>query len=143
MPDFDPWELFEVVEVNAKKKKRSMCKLCGERWWDIGPAFILLHFGFDPQREVQKKANVRRSTTRPTQFGGRSARCTTRTRCRRRTRRRPPRCKAGSRSSRLRTRHSDRAAWTWSLLVRRDFSRPSIARNEGRLDRAEARAPHR
>ena len=53
--DFDPWELFEVVEVNAKKKKRSMCKLCGERWWDIGPAFILLHFGFDPQREVQKK----------------------------------------------------------------------------------------
>lgn len=55
MPDFDPWELFEVVEVNAKKKKRSMCKLCRERWWDIGPAFILLHFGFDPQREVQKK----------------------------------------------------------------------------------------
>ena len=24
------------------------------------------------------------------------------------------------RSSRLRTRHSNRAAWTWSLLVRRD-----------------------
>jgi hypothetical protein len=23
-------------------------------------------------------------------------------------------------------RHSDRAAWTWSLLVRRDFFRPSI-----------------
>jgi len=47
--------LFEVVEVNAKKKKRGRCRLCGEQWWDIGPAFILLHFGFDPQREVQKK----------------------------------------------------------------------------------------
>ena len=53
--DFDPWELFEVVEVNAKKKKRSRCKLCGKMWWDIGPMWIILHMGFDPQREVQKK----------------------------------------------------------------------------------------
>ena len=41
--------------MNAKKKKRSRCRLCGEQWWDIGPSFMLLHFGFDPQREVQKK----------------------------------------------------------------------------------------
>ncbi len=53
--DFDPWELFEVVEVNLKKKKRSRCRLCGEQWWDIGPSFILEHMGFEPGREVQKK----------------------------------------------------------------------------------------
>jgi hypothetical protein len=38
--DFDPWEFFENVEVNAKKKKRSRCSLCGERWWDIGVHLI-------------------------------------------------------------------------------------------------------
>ena len=53
--DFDPGELFEVVEVNLKKKKRSRCRLCGEQWWDIGPSFILEHMGFEPGREVQKK----------------------------------------------------------------------------------------
>ena len=52
--DFDPRELFEVVEVNLKKKKRSRCRLCGEQWWDIGPSFILEHMGFEPGREVQK-----------------------------------------------------------------------------------------
>ena len=41
--------------MNAKKKKRSRCRLCGEQWWDIGPSFILLHMAFDPAREVQKK----------------------------------------------------------------------------------------
>ncbi len=54
-PDFDAWEFFENVEVNAKKKKRSRLRLCGEQWWDIGPSFILLHMAFDPAREVQKK----------------------------------------------------------------------------------------
>ena len=53
--DFDPWELSEVVEVNVKKKKRSRCMLCGEKWLDIGPSFILEHMGFEPGREVQKK----------------------------------------------------------------------------------------
>ena len=46
MPGIRSWELFEVVEVvevNAKKKKRIRCKLCGEQWWDIGPMFIILH----------------------------------------------------------------------------------------------------
>ena len=38
--DFDPWEFFENVEVNAKKKKRSRCSLCGEQWWDIGVHLI-------------------------------------------------------------------------------------------------------
>ena len=39
-PDFDPWEFSENVEVNAKKKKRSRCSLCGEQWWDIGVHLI-------------------------------------------------------------------------------------------------------
>ena len=47
-------------------------------------------------RSRRSMANVRRSTTRPIPFGGRSARCSTRTRCAWRTRRRPPSCKAGS-----------------------------------------------
>jgi hypothetical protein len=38
--DFDPWEFFENVEVNAKKKKRSRCSLCGEQWWVIGVHLI-------------------------------------------------------------------------------------------------------
>ncbi len=38
--DFDLWEFFENVEVNAKKKKRSRCSLCGEQWWDIGVHLI-------------------------------------------------------------------------------------------------------
>ena len=38
--DFDPWEFFENVEVNAKKKKRSRCSLCGEQWWGIGVHLI-------------------------------------------------------------------------------------------------------
>jgi hypothetical protein len=60
--DFDPWELFEHVEANAKKKKY---RLCGEQWWDIGPSFILEHMGFDQDgRSRRSMANVRRSTTR-------------------------------------------------------------------------------
>ena len=47
--------MFEHVEVDAKKKKRSRCRLCGEQWWDIGPSFTLEHMGFNPGREVQKK----------------------------------------------------------------------------------------
>jgi hypothetical protein len=35
--------LFEHVEVTAKKKKRSRCRLCGEQWWGIRPSFILEH----------------------------------------------------------------------------------------------------
>jgi hypothetical protein len=35
-----PWEFFENVEVNAKKKKRSRCSLCGEQWSDIGVHLI-------------------------------------------------------------------------------------------------------
>ncbi len=46
--------MFENVDsempVNAKKKKRGRCGLCGdsEQWRDIGrgPPFILLHMGF-------------------------------------------------------------------------------------------------
>ena len=39
--DFDPWEFFENVEVNTKKKKkRSRCSLCGEQWWGIGVHLI-------------------------------------------------------------------------------------------------------
>ena len=49
------WKLFEHVEVDAKKKKRSRCRLCGEQWWDIGPSFTLEHMGFNPGREVQRK----------------------------------------------------------------------------------------
>ena len=49
------WKLFEHVEVDSKKKKRSRCRLCGQQWWDIGPSFTLEHMGFNPGREVQKK----------------------------------------------------------------------------------------
>ena len=41
--------------MDAKKKKRSRYRLCGEQWWDIGPSFTLEHMGFNPGREVQKK----------------------------------------------------------------------------------------
>jgi hypothetical protein len=51
--------------VDAKKKKRSRCRLCGEQWWDIGPSFILLHMGFDPAREVQKKYGKRAKINDP------------------------------------------------------------------------------
>jgi hypothetical protein len=40
--DFDPWEFFENVAVNAKKKKRSRCRFCGEQWWDIGTPVVHL-----------------------------------------------------------------------------------------------------
>ena len=40
---YRPWQapgfrscFVENVEVNAKKKKRSRCSLCGEQWWGIG-----------------------------------------------------------------------------------------------------------
>jgi hypothetical protein len=29
-----------MYRVNAKKKKRSRCSLCGEQWWDIGVHLI-------------------------------------------------------------------------------------------------------
>ena len=51
--DFDPGK-FEHVKVNAKKKKWSRCRLCGEQWWDI-PSFILERMGFIPGWEVQQK----------------------------------------------------------------------------------------
>ena len=52
--DFDPGK-FEHVKVNAKKKKWSRCRLCGEQWWDIGPSLILERMGFIPGWEVQQK----------------------------------------------------------------------------------------
>jgi hypothetical protein len=52
--DFDPGK-FEHVKVNAKKKKWSRCRLCGEQWWDIGPSLILERMGFIPEWEVQLK----------------------------------------------------------------------------------------
>jgi hypothetical protein len=109
--DFDPWELFEVVEVNAKKKKRGRCRLCGEQWWDIGPSLILERMGFIPGWEVQQKYGKCAKLNDPENSVWREeCAVSTRTRCAWRTRRRPPSCKAGSRSSRLRTRHSNRAA---------------------------------
>ena len=46
-PGISIWELFKHVEVTAKKKKRSRCRLCGEQWWGIRPSFILEHVGFN------------------------------------------------------------------------------------------------
>jgi hypothetical protein len=31
-----------MYRVNAKKKKRSRCSLCGEPWWDIG-VYLISH----------------------------------------------------------------------------------------------------
>ncbi len=82
-PGISIWELFKHVEVTAKKKKkRSRCRLCGEQWWGIRPSFILGHVGFNQDGRSRSMANVRRSTTRKTPFGGRSgARYSTRKRC--------------------------------------------------------------
>ena len=72
-------------------------------------------------RSRRSMANVRRSTTRPIPFGGRSARVPREHDAREgREEGRQVARRDRSRSSRLRTRHSDTAAWTWSLLVRRD-----------------------
>ncbi len=105
--------------MNAKKKKRSRCELCGEQWWHIGPMLIILHMGFDPQREVQKKYGKCAKINDP-------ANSVWRQKCavyhanamRKKDAKKATKVQGKSRSSRLRTRHSDREAWTWSLLIR-------------------------
>ncbi len=96
-------------------------------WWDIGPMWIILHMSFDPQREVQKKYDKCAKVNDP-------ANSVWREKCpvyhanamQKKDAQKAAKVQGGFT---LRTRHSDRAAWTWtwSLLVRRDFSRPSIA----------------
>jgi hypothetical protein len=126
--DFDPWELFEVVEVNLKKKKRSRCRLCGEQWWDIGPSFILEHMGFEPGREVQKKYAKCGKINDPENSVWREKCAAFHANTMRvKEAKKAAKLQGGITQQSLRTRHSNRTAWTWSLLVRRDLSRPSIS----------------
>ena len=102
--------------------------LCGEQWWDIGPSFILEHMGFEPGREVQKKYATCAKINDPENSVWREKCAVFHANTMRvKEAKKAAKLQAGSRSSRLRTRHSNRTAWTWSLLVRRDLSRPSIS----------------
>ena len=115
--DFDPWEFFENVEVNAKKKKRSRCSLCGEQWWGIG-VHLIAHW-LRPRTGGPEEVWQMYEDQRPGQFRlAGEVRGVPREHDAREGREEGRQVR--SRSSRLRTRHSDRAAWTWSLLVRRD-----------------------
>ena len=141
--DFDPWELFEVVEVNLKKKKRSRCRLCGEQWWDIGPSFILEHMGFEPGREVQKKYAKGAKINDPANSVWRE-KCAV-------FQANTMRVKEAKKAAKLQGGITQQSAedatfqqngWTWSLLVRRDLSRPSIAPSR-RLSPIISRWSHR
>ena len=115
--DFDPWEFFENVEVNAKKKKRSRCSLCGEQWWGIG-VHLIAHW-LRPRTGGPEEVWQMYEDQRPGQFRlAGEVRGVPREHDAREGREEGRQVR--SRSSRVRTRHSDRAAWTWSLLVRRD-----------------------
>ena len=49
------WKFFTKVWQNEKKKWTSTCNYCGCSREDIGPQGIREHFGFDAQRDKEKK----------------------------------------------------------------------------------------
>jgi hypothetical protein len=116
--DFDPWEFFENVELRGECEVEEAEQVQPLRRAVVGHrrsshcTWALTQDG----RSMRSMANLRRSTTRPIPFCGRSAQHDARGG---REEGRQAARRDRSRSNRLRTRHSDRAAWTCSLLVRR------------------------
>ena len=114
--------------MNAKKKKRSRCKLCGKMWWDIGPMWIILHMGFDKQREVQKKYDKCAKINDP-------ANSVWREKCavyhanamQKKDAKKAAKVLGGFTQQSAEDAAFRQSGVDWSLLVRRDFSRPSIA----------------
>jgi hypothetical protein len=49
------WQFFNKVEQNDKKKWRSECQCCGQKYWDLSPYKMLDHFGYPLTRETLLK----------------------------------------------------------------------------------------
>ena len=49
------WQFFNKIEQNDKKKWRSECQCCGQKYWDLSPYKMLDHFGYPLTRETLLK----------------------------------------------------------------------------------------
>ena len=49
------WQFFNKIEQNDKKKWRSECQCCGQKYWDLSPYKIFDHFGYPLTRQTLLK----------------------------------------------------------------------------------------
>ena len=49
------WQFFNKIEQNDKKKWRSECQCCGQKYWDLSPYKIFDHFGHPLTRQTLLK----------------------------------------------------------------------------------------
>ena len=49
------WQFFNKIEQNDKKKWRSECQCCGQKYWDLSPYKMFDHFGYPLTRQTLLK----------------------------------------------------------------------------------------
>jgi hypothetical protein len=49
------WQFFNKIEQNDKKKWRSECRCCGQKYMDLSPFKMFDHFGYPLARQTQLK----------------------------------------------------------------------------------------